>query len=111
VIRFTAWEHRRWSWLRRGRHAPLEEAAPEAAVEPQPDAAAARNELVAEVQAACQRLSARQREVLMLVFHHDLALDDAAAVMGISSGAARQHYHRGKEQLRTLLGPHFSKCP
>ncbi len=109
VIRYTAREHRRWAWVQWLRHAPVEDSAGHLAEETQPDDAAARSETIARVQAACERLPARQREVIMLVFHHELALDAAAVVMGISPGSARKHYQRGKEQLRTLLGSHFGK--
>ena len=53
---------------------------------------------------AMTRLSARQREVLHLVFAEDLTVEDAAAVMGIGVGSARVHYDRGKKRLRALLG-------
>ena len=108
VIRFTAREHRRWAWRRLTRRAPLEDLAEHAAPDATPDAAV-RGESIAQVRAACERLPTRQREVLMLVFQHDLALDDAAAVMGVSPGSARKHYQRGKEQLRAWLGSQFSK--
>jgi RNA polymerase sigma-70 factor (ECF subfamily) len=53
---------------------------------------------------ALDRLSARQREVLHLVFYQDLTIAAAAEVLGISLGSARVHYERGKARLRELLG-------
>lgn len=50
------------------------------------------------------KLSERQRSVLHLVFYQELSVDEAAAVLEISVGSARQHYHRGKARLRSLLG-------
>jgi RNA polymerase sigma factor (sigma-70 family) len=53
---------------------------------------------------ALQALSARQREVLHLVFYQDLTIAASADVLGISLGSARVHYERGKAQLRRILG-------
>ena len=66
---------------------------------PPPDASADRARIIA----ALQKLSPRQREVLELVFYHDHSVEEAAGVMGVSVGSARQHYDRGKTRLAELL--------
>lgn len=52
---------------------------------------------------ALQRLSARQREVLHLTFYEEMTVEQAAEVLEISVGSARQHYQRGKDSLRRIL--------
>lgn len=96
VVRKTALGRQR-DWLRwLGR---LVDADPDDAPAP----AAAPNPDGARVRAALAELARRQREVLDLVFYHDLTVEEAAGVMGVSLGAARRHYARAKENLAERL--------
>ncbi len=52
---------------------------------------------------AMRSLSDRQRELLELVFLHDMTIEEAAATIGIALGTARTHYDRGKKHLAALL--------
>ena len=52
---------------------------------------------------ALQQLARRQREVLELVFYHDMTIEDAATALNVSLGTARVHYERGKKQLLAQL--------
>jgi RNA polymerase sigma factor (sigma-70 family) len=56
-----------------------------------------------QLKEALKKLPARQREVLQLVFYHDLSIVEAAKVMGVGIGSARTHYERGKKQMRRRL--------
>jgi len=97
VIRRTAAGERRRTRLVAGRLARFARLSPRPApVEEPPD--------VAPLARALLRLSARQREVLHLVFSEDFTVEGAAVVMGIGVGSARVHYDRGKKRLRALLG-------
>jgi RNA polymerase sigma-70 factor (ECF subfamily) len=108
VVRFTAHEQRRsqqrwWrmsgvfrDWVR-SLSGELPDPRVTALAEP-PDAD--------QLAAALVRLPPRQAEILHLVFQHELSVTDAATVMGISAGSARQHYDRAKKRLRRELEPH-----
>jgi len=69
----------------------------------QPVAELERSEMQTRFRHAIERLPARQRETLHLVFYQDLTLREAAVVLGISIGSTRRHYERGKKRLRDAL--------
>jgi RNA polymerase sigma-70 factor (ECF subfamily) len=100
VIRRTAAERRRRALLRAVGLAPPFEPA-EA---PGPDALLGASQEARRVIEALKLLSARQREVLELVFYQELTVEAAAGVMGVSVGSARVHYDRGKRRLLEELG-------
>ena len=105
VIRRTASERRRGWWRRLVRMqgdfgietAGLADPAPG----PLADAETAQS--VDRLRAALRKLPRRQRAMLDLVFSHEMTVAEASATLGISSGAGRVHYHRGKRRLRAQL--------
>jgi len=98
VIRNTAISERRKSLVRSIATPPFENT-----IDAGSQIELERSEVQQRFQAALQRLPARQRETLHLVFYQELSLSEAAQVMSISIGSARQHYERGKKRLRELL--------
>ena len=103
VIHRTAADHRRRRALRD--LLSLRWGVEEASRAPAPavDAGVENAQQRALLEQALAVLPRRQREVLLLVFYHELTVEDAAAVMAIGIGSARQHYARGKERLRKIL--------
>jgi RNA polymerase sigma factor (sigma-70 family) len=103
VIRRTAASERRKAWLR-GLLLKREAGSLTPDVVAPPDAEVERDSRADSLRHSLARLATRQREVLQLVFYHDLTVEDAAAAMGVTAGSARTHYARGKARLATLLG-------
>jgi RNA polymerase sigma factor (sigma-70 family) len=109
VIRLTSMEQRRsilrW-WRGAAGPAPQQQGAEgdvPASSSEKPDRAAAHKQTAEALSRALSRLAPRQRQVLHLVFYEELTIADAAAIMGVSVGSARQHYDRGKKNLKELL--------
>ena len=97
VIRRTAAANRRTRWLRRLRFIPQN--GDGGSVEHD----LIRNERAAALLRSLPRLARRQREVLELVFYHDMTIEQAGQTLGIALGSARVHYERGKKRLAALL--------
>jgi RNA polymerase sigma factor (sigma-70 family) len=103
VIRRTAAERRRRTWVRALALDRWFAARSSDRAQPDPEQAASGSEGAARLRTALAALSRRQRELVHLVFYQDLTLEEAARVSGISVGSARTHYHRAKARLRLLL--------
>jgi len=102
VIRRTAASERRKAWLR-GLLLKREADGLKPEAPTPPDAELDRDSRSDSLRHALAHLATRQREVLQLVFYHDLSVDEAATVMGVGVGSARTHYARGKARLAVLL--------
>ncbi|HEX9460789.1 MAG TPA: RNA polymerase sigma factor [Thermoanaerobaculia bacterium] len=102
VIRRTAAAHRRFGWLRALRFV-AHDAGDVADGGESAEQQLVHSERAAALLRAIRSLAPRQREVIELVFYHDMTIEQSAEVVGVSLGTARVHYQRGKERLRAAL--------
>jgi RNA polymerase sigma-70 factor (ECF subfamily) len=102
VIRAQAADVRRYFAIRR-RHAELQRREDPGDETPAPEDRALRAERARMLADALRVLPRRQMEVLGLVFYHAYTIKEAAGIMRVSIGSARQHYERGKRRLGELL--------
>lgn len=104
VIRMTAREHRRFSLRRMFAGSGNDNDEPVDSRRA-PDSELGARERSIQLAKALAGIAERQREVLHLVFYEDLTIAEAAAIMNVSLGTARQHYERGKHALAAILVP------
>ncbi|MEP0713155.1 RNA polymerase sigma factor [Algoriphagus sp.] len=50
-----------------------------------------------------KHLPAMQREVILMVFYHQMTIAQSAEILQIRLGTARTHYDRGKKKLKELI--------
>lgn len=50
-----------------------------------------------------RRLPRMQQEVLLMIFYHDMTLEEVATVLELHIGTVRTHYDRGKKKMKEWI--------
>ena len=93
-------DHGRRRRAERGRVEMPEQVADDA---PGPDAGIERDETVRRVREALERVDARYREAMQLVYLEGLKVEEAARMLGIPEGTVKTRLLRGREAMRRIL--------
>lgn len=56
-----------------------------------------------DYEAIIMHLPEMQREVILMVFYHQMTIAQSAEILQIGLGTARTHYDRGKKKLKELI--------
>lgn len=56
-----------------------------------------------DYQGLIKKLPKMQQEVLLMVFYHQMTIEQSAEVLQIGLGTARTHYDRGKKKLKEII--------
>jgi RNA polymerase sigma-70 factor (ECF subfamily) len=91
IIRYTAIDHLR----KTGKFISIEDAEEIAEIEEEID--------LTDYKAIISLLPRMQQEVILMVFYHQMTIEQSAEVLEISLGTARTHYDRGKKNLKKLI--------
>ena len=103
VIRYTAADERRRSWLRFfGLKKYANKYVGDSTCSDNEDLSE-RDDISRAFRNSFANLPKRQKEILHLVFYQDMTLQEASHVMGVSIGSTRTHYERGKQNLRNMM--------
>ncbi len=91
IIRYTAIDYLR----KAGKIISIEDAEEIADIEEEVD--------LTDYKAIISLLPRMQQEVILMVFYHQMTIEQSAEVLEISIGTARTHYDRGKKNLKKLI--------
>ena len=72
----------------------------------EPDARLQQQQTMTLIEAALQKLPARQREAFLMRYWEDMDVAETAAAMGCSQGSVKTHCSRAVHALAKILGEH-----